>query len=249
VIEIHGVLFTFHALTIIDTVTNYCEIVRITNKRAAYIGRLFENTWLSRYPRPLECIFDQGTEFVGDGFQQILKRHGIHSNPTTVKNPQANAVCERLHQTVGNSIRALLHAHPPRTLEDMMLLVDTALSTAAYSARAAIHRTLQISPGALVFHRDMLLDIPLIADLHLLHQRRQALIDMSLMRANNRRIRHDYQPNDEVLIRATNPNKLEPRFTGPHRVIRTHVNGTVTIQRTPQVTERINIRRIKPYYQ
>jgi len=32
-------------------------------------------------------------------------------------------------------------------LNDTMLLVDTAISTATYAARAAIHQTLNISPG------------------------------------------------------------------------------------------------------
>jgi hypothetical protein len=31
------------------------------------------------------------------------------------------------------------------------------------------------------------------------------------------------------------------------RIVRIHTNGTVTIQRTPLVTERINIRRLRPY--
>jgi hypothetical protein len=50
------------------------------------------------------------------------------------------------------------------------LIMDTALQTAAYSARAAIHGSPKITPGALVFHRDMILNIPLIADLELLRQ-------------------------------------------------------------------------------
>jgi len=41
-----------------------------------------------------------------------------------------------------------------------------------------------ISPGSLVFHWDMFLDIPLIADLYLLQQSRQVLIDKQLMMAN-----------------------------------------------------------------
>ena len=49
--------------------------------------------------------------------------------------------------------------------------MDTALETASYSARAAIHHTLQTTLGALAFHRDMLLNIPVIADLQLLRDR------------------------------------------------------------------------------
>ena len=58
------------------------------------------------------------------------------------------------------------------------------LQTAAYAARVTIHSSMKISPGALVFQRDMLLDIPLIADLHLLQQKRQVLINERLFQAN-----------------------------------------------------------------
>jgi hypothetical protein len=87
---------------------------------------------------------------------------------------------------------ALIHAHPPQNVNNAAFLINTALSTAACSARAAIHSTLKISPGALLFHRDMILETPIIADLHLMHQQRQALIDKNLLPANQRRVSHDY---------------------------------------------------------
>jgi transposase InsO family protein len=219
----------------------------VHNKTSAHVALQFENAWLARYPRPIECIFDQGGEFIGRPFQQVLLTHGILPRPTTVKNPQANAICERLHQTVENALRPLLHVHPPANINEAGLLIDTALQTASYAARVAIHGSLKISPGALVYQRDMILDIPLVADLELIRQNRQALIDEQLIRANSRRISHDYQPNDEVLILAYKPDKLAPRATGPFRIIAVHTNGTVTIQRNTAVTERINIRRIRPY--
>jgi hypothetical protein len=178
----------------------------------------------------------------------MLDEYNIIHRPTTVKNPQANAICERLHQTVGNALRVLIHAHPPQDINDAAFLIDTALSTAAYSARAAIHSTLKISPGALIFHRDMILDIPIIADLHLLQQQRQALIDKNLLRANRRRVSHDYQPADEVSLLSHQPDKLDPQATGPCTVHSVHTNGTVTVNRNPFVRERFNTRRLRPCY-
>jgi len=49
-------------------------------------------------------------------------------------------------------------------------------------ARVAVHLTLNISPGELVFERgDMFLSIPVIADKHLLLHIKQALIDKQAM--------------------------------------------------------------------
>ena len=73
-LEINNQKHTFSALTIIDMVTNLVEVVRIDNKSAAHVALHFENTWLSRYPRPLHLIYDQGGEFTGYAFQNMLNR-------------------------------------------------------------------------------------------------------------------------------------------------------------------------------
>jgi transposase InsO family protein len=246
-IEVHGQDLTFFALSMIDTVTTLPELARLMNKKSAHVGLQFENTWLARYPRPIFVIHDQGTEFMGEGFQLVLTRHNIRGRATTVKNPQANAVCERLHQTITNVLRPLLHMHPPRNEEEAAMIIETALQTAVHAARVAIHSTLKVSPGALAFSRDMLLNIPLIADFQLLRDKRQALIDEQLMRANRSRISHDYQPGEEVLVLTYKPTKLQERAVGPFVIEQVHTNGTVTIRRNPHVVERINIRRIRPY--
>ena len=59
-------------------------------------------------------------------------------------------------------------------------IIDTCFATAAYASKVAIHCTLNLSPGALVFQRDMILNIPLITDLHHLHKRQQIIINECL---------------------------------------------------------------------
>jgi transposase InsO family protein len=53
-------------------------------------------------------MHDQGTKFIGADFQYILMHAGIKDVPTTVRNPQANTVCERLYQSVANTLCILL---------------------------------------------------------------------------------------------------------------------------------------------
>jgi transposase InsO family protein len=107
---------------IIDTVTNFVEITPLHNKTSQHVALQLKNTWLSRYPCPIHCIFDQGGEFIGHEFQSLLRNHGIHPQGLTAKNPQSNALCKRLHFTVGNSLRALLHYNPPQNIDDVALL-------------------------------------------------------------------------------------------------------------------------------
>jgi transposase InsO family protein len=90
--------WNFSALAITDMVTNLVEVIRIDNKSAAHVAMNFENTWLSRNPRPMHCIHDQGGEFTGFDFRDMLDRHGIVDRPTRAKNLQANSVCERMYQ-------------------------------------------------------------------------------------------------------------------------------------------------------
>jgi transposase InsO family protein len=233
--------YEFYALTCIDMATNFPEAIRIRNKTASHVGMQFENIWLARYPRPMRCIHDQGTEFIGADFQYILMRAGIKDVPTTVRNPQANAVCERLHQSVANTLRILLSQNPPANVANVGELVDTAIATSLHAARSTIHRTLGVSPGGLVFHRDMLLDIPLLTDFQLIRDKRQVIIDENLRRANSKRRHHDYQPGDECLVIHHDPTKLEPRKLGPFTIEHVHINGTVTIRRDINTTECLSI--------
>jgi len=246
-VNIGGYEVPFTALTIIDTATNLVELVRVDNKTAAHVALIFENTWLARYPRPLHVIHDQGGEFVGYHFQQMLRNHNIQSHTTTSKNPQANSICERMHQTVGNILRALQSMQPPAGVEDANRLVDTALANCVFATRAALHGTLKGSPGSLVFGRDMLLDIPLIADWNLIREWRQQIIDQRLVEANRKRFSYDYQVGQQVLKFNYKPNKLQQRAEGPYSITEVHTNGTVTIQLSPTTIERISIRRIRPY--
>ncbi len=161
----------------------------------------------------------------------MLEGCRIKDVPTTSKNPQANAICERMHQTVGNVLRTLLHGQPPQqvTVARAKDFIDEVLAIAMHAIRAGIHSTLGSSPGSLVFNRDMFLNIPLIADWHAVTKRREHLVNENLMRENRKRHRHDYAVDDRVLKKRHIPTKLGPRTVGPYRVIQTHVNGTVTI--------------------
>jgi hypothetical protein len=69
-----------------------------------YMGMQFENLWLSRYPSLVCCVHDRGTVFTGANFQRILQRFGIKDVTISVCNPQSNAICEQLHQSVGKAL-------------------------------------------------------------------------------------------------------------------------------------------------
>jgi hypothetical protein len=138
-------------------------------------------------PWPQRCIHDPGGEFTGPEFQTLLQNCHIRDVCTTAKNPQSNAVCERMHQMAGNVLRTLLHGEPPLDMASAKEYINAALSITMHAMRAATHSTLGSSPGSLAFNRDMFLNIPLIADWHTITQSREHLINENLIRENQKR--------------------------------------------------------------
>ena len=78
-----------------------------------------------------------------------------------IKNPQANAILECLHQVLPQMLRtAELDMAKTVTPND----VDVFLDNTAWAIHSTYHTVLETSPGAAIFRRDMLFDIPFIAD-------------------------------------------------------------------------------------
>ena len=48
----------------IDPLTGWFLITQYEGKRVILIANLVESMWLSRYPRPIEITYEQGSEFI-----------------------------------------------------------------------------------------------------------------------------------------------------------------------------------------
>ena len=105
---------SFDTLTCIDPVTNLLEIYHYpVNKTASEAARLFENHWLSCYPRPSCCVHDNGTEFVGHDFQFMLSYAGIAPVNISPNTPTSNSIIEAIHKAIGQSIHTTIHFETP----------------------------------------------------------------------------------------------------------------------------------------
>ena len=184
----------------------------------------------------------RGSEFIGHDFRDMIKDYGVKRKPITVRNPQANAIVERVHQTIGNTIRTF-------ELQQGWLDEDDPwkgiLSATAFAVRATFHTTTKKTPGQLVFNRDMILNIKHVADWEFIRARKQQLINKNNARENSNRIPHVYRVGDKVLLKKGNENKYEPPFSGPHTVTQVNNNGTVRLDMGTTI-DTVNIRRIEP---
>jgi hypothetical protein len=102
-VQVRGNLYEFKALTVIDTVIILVKLIRIDDKRSKTVARKLAQCWLTCYPWPQHCVHDPGTEFTGPKFQTLLQNCHIRNVCSTAKNPQSDAVCERMHKTIGKS--------------------------------------------------------------------------------------------------------------------------------------------------
>jgi hypothetical protein len=77
-----------HALTAIDKATGWPEFTAILNKTSYHVAIQFNSTWLCPYPHPTKVIYDNGTEFVGQEFQELLCSYGIKDSDNYQKSKE-----------------------------------------------------------------------------------------------------------------------------------------------------------------
>lgn len=247
-------------MTMIDPATGWFEIAEVPSfniddvrkgntqyidKTSARISQVFNQVWLSRYPRPRRVILDNGSEFKKD-FLVLLKDFDVKAVLTSVENPQANSPVERVHQVIQNMLAT-------KDLESQTYdFIDPwgeILSSVAWAIRSSYHSILKATPGQIVFGRDMVFNMNKAVDWQLMQKQKQDQILRDNIRENLKRVDHDYKVGDKVmLVRKGIVRKLSRKKKGPYTIARVHTNGTVTIKKGNSL-ERLNIRRIEPIFE
>jgi hypothetical protein len=116
------------------------------DKSSAQISNLVYKTWFSRYPCCRYIIYNNGSEFKLH-FQSLCNTYGIKRKPTSVKNPQANALLECIHTVLGNMLRTSeLNMTKMVKASD----IDVFLSDAAWAVCSTYRTVLKASPGAAI---------------------------------------------------------------------------------------------------
>jgi len=232
----------------IDPATGWFEIVNIPNKRADYIANVLEYHWLTRYPWPTEITMDRGSEFKKEVSEALRSQFGIEVKMITTRNPQANAIVERIHQVVGDMIRTRAINGSEDIDEDFPWM--GVLSAVRHAVRSLVHTTTRATPTQLVFGRDALLNVSFEADWQYIRERKQHRIIQNNKRENATRVDYTYTVGQEVMVKADPSRKLEGvRFKGPFTVTQVNDNGTLQLSKATNggaVLQTWNIRNVKP---
>ena len=98
--------------------------------------------------------------------------YGLKRKPITSRNPQSNAIIERIHQTIGNIISTFDVSNIVNNNPWSVILAET-----MFAVHAIYHKTLQASPMQLVFGRDAILNIKHVANWEHIRQLKQLQIN------------------------------------------------------------------------
>ncbi len=100
-----------------------------------------------------------------------------------LKNPQVTAILECLHQVQAQMLcTAELNMAKTVTPDDANVFHDNA----AWAIHSTYHTVLKVSPGAAIFGRNMLFNIPFIANWNKIGDYRQCQTDLNTARKNSK---------------------------------------------------------------
>ena len=161
----------------IDPATSWFEMKQIPNKQASTVAQAVEQTWLTRYPWPKKITYDRGSEFMAEFATMVTEEYGIKKRGISPRNPQANAILERIHQVIGNMIKTF-KIYDRQDLEEQDPWSGI-LAAIMFGVRATYHTTLEATPSQLVFGRDAILPIQHQPDWNNIQSRKQKMIELN----------------------------------------------------------------------
>ena len=186
---------------------------------------------------------------MGCEFQEMLESYGIVSKNTTIKNPAANAVVERIHGTLGEQLRSTIFG------ADWSNDINTLIQACAFALRAASPARGTYSPAQLAFGYDLIFRQKVLIDWERTKAVRIRLAQENNAKENKKRLVHEYRVGDKVLLvfkpyKRQSRGKISPSTfpRGPFTITEVIANGTVKIQCGAYV-DLVSIRRITPYFE
>jgi len=231
----------------IDPATNFIELHNIPNKRSYTASQKVDAQWLCRYSCPLQCIYDNGNEFLGKEFKELLDSYRIAASLTTIRNPQANAILGYVHTVINNHLRFLRTLDPKEVMPDKDPWEDI-LQSISWAINSTVHSTTNMTPGQLVFNRDMILHTTHIANWEYIRYYKQHRINYNNDHENKTCVPHVYTVGDRAyLMKDILLGKNEPNRKGSYEIINVNTNGTVAISRGA-IIQTVNIRHLVPHF-
>ena len=141
-------------------------------------------------------MFDNRCEFKRD-YTPLLKDFDIKYVLTKIKNRQANASVQWLHQVILNILVTKYINN--KVFEYIDTWVET-LSSISWVVRASYRRTIQAMPGQAFFGRDMIFNLASVIEWRVITALKQRQVDIDNVLENARQVTHDYAIGNQVYV-------------------------------------------------
>jgi hypothetical protein len=143
-----------YILTVQDCFTKWCEAYPLESKKTALVVDALNKEWISRFGAPQTILSDNGMEFAGKIYTDMMRQLGVkilHSSPYY---PRANGMVERLNATIQDMLKTAI-IEMGNGLSELLPYI-----TAMY--RTTKHETTGYTPNMLVLGREVPLPIDAI---------------------------------------------------------------------------------------
>lgn len=237
-----------HVLTIIDRFSRWAEAIPLADTSASNIASLIVDNWVARFGCPEKITTDNGSNLTKGVFPLLYQLLGVDHRKTTPYHPASNAMIERFHRSMKDSLRAQSSNEWTESLPWFLL-----------GYRASIKSDIGYSPAELLFGTQLRIpgefftscDLPPVTDGFIT---RLASFFHSLQPP--RASRHGQHPtlihrnlNDctHVFIRNFTATGLQPNYTGPY-LVKERFQNYFTVQRNGAI-QKVNIEHLKPAFE
>jgi transposase InsO family protein len=230
-------------ITAIEYVTGWPVARALKEATEEEIARFIHEEIYTNYGAPREIISDNGPNLIGAGVAHYVKQLATRHRTTTPYHPRTNGKVENLNGLIGRMLTKYLVGKPTR-------LWDEYLHQALFAARIRIHTVTKKSPFYLLYGlspripSDPNTPIPDDAEPEDPEERlknvahvRTLANELLLNRAIRTKRIHDeavketsLQPGTWVLVRNEGPEKFQPRWFGPYRILKAHPLGTYALE-------------------
>jgi len=224
-IDIYFVNGTYN-LTVIDKFSKFAQAYPLDNRNSIKIIAALSQ-FMSNFGIPKKLVFDQGTEFSGNLFNDFLAQYDILQHTTSFQQSTGNSPVERLHSTLTELYRIVMNRRKELHLQCEHTEI---LSEVLTTYNNAIHSSTNHTPFELFHGRTHIFGKTITYDNHhdylsKLNQFRQTLypqIQQHLQNTTDKRLaklNKDREPpilveeNNTIYRKENRRNKITPRFS------------------------------------
>ena len=202
-------------LMAVDHKSKWVTAVPIRDKTSRTVASALETRVLTSLLKiPCRILSDNGPEFIGMEFKDVLNRYGIKQVYTTPNHPPSNGACERVNRTIGEFLRSVT---------SLREIWDENLPKVVVDYNHTWHSELETSPADYLLGESHKGGMQAVLPNDVTDTWRPGHPNYCSFKVGQLVMKKQERPGNRV------EDKLKDRFIGPYKVTRTIGNGVTYV--------------------